>query len=427
MKPFKIFLFFTVILLLVSVFRNVAFFELFEHEHNEVNRDSVLFSPNNDIIKCEIEDSDSNVIATNTFLELQENDSCLHSFFKHLKTTGDTLVRIIYYGDSQIEGDHLTYTLRKNLQERFGGAGIGYLPIEMYFNTTEHLAVITNDFEKRMVAYEQNDSLLPFGLYGRFFQPIKSSGEIRIVNRGNGNAYSKVNLLFSGEAKLRVESEETVNYTLNGKNVENLAMLINKSTSNLKLKFSDFNNFNLYGLLLDQEKGIAVDDVSFRGNLNLMLNRFDGDVFTAMGLLLNPSLIVLQFGLNVVPDIRPEYTSYRYAVERDISYLKKYLPGTSILVIGLSDIAHKVNEEMVPYSNASLILNEMRTAAKNQRVAFWDMRQAMGGEGSIINWVSEGWARSDYAHLTITGTEKIGELLSRDLMSAYDQYLTEHE
>ena len=41
----------------------------------------------------------------------------------------DRPVRIAYFGDSFIEADILTGDLREMLQKRFGGCGVGYVPI----------------------------------------------------------------------------------------------------------------------------------------------------------------------------------------------------------------------------------------------------------------------------------------------------------
>ena len=46
-----------------------------------------------------------------------------------LRTTKQGKVRIAYFGDSMIEGDLMTQTLRQLLQTYFGGVGVGYVPI----------------------------------------------------------------------------------------------------------------------------------------------------------------------------------------------------------------------------------------------------------------------------------------------------------
>ena len=40
-------------------------------------------------------------------------------------------VRIIHYGDSQLEGDRITMQLRNSLQKNYGGRGFGYVALEL--------------------------------------------------------------------------------------------------------------------------------------------------------------------------------------------------------------------------------------------------------------------------------------------------------
>ena len=48
--------------------------------------------------------------------------------FRQLEDADDHLVRIVHYGDSQIELDRISQDLRQTLQERFGGSGTGLFP-----------------------------------------------------------------------------------------------------------------------------------------------------------------------------------------------------------------------------------------------------------------------------------------------------------
>ena len=54
----------------------------------------------------------------------------LHPLFKQLQpgNVRKSLIRILHYGDSQIEGDRITRNLRNRFQKRFGGSGPGLLP-----------------------------------------------------------------------------------------------------------------------------------------------------------------------------------------------------------------------------------------------------------------------------------------------------------
>ncbi|MBP5720975.1 MAG: hypothetical protein J6W82_07910, partial [Bacteroidales bacterium] len=49
-------------------------------------------------------------------------------FFEALDSARSRHMRILHYGDSQLEEDRITSTIRNGLQERFGGGGPGLLP-----------------------------------------------------------------------------------------------------------------------------------------------------------------------------------------------------------------------------------------------------------------------------------------------------------
>jgi hypothetical protein len=56
-----------------------------------------------------------------------------------LKTTKKGKIRIAYFGDSMIEGDLLTQTLRKLLQKEFGGYGVGFFPFTVKLQVLDKL------------------------------------------------------------------------------------------------------------------------------------------------------------------------------------------------------------------------------------------------------------------------------------------------
>lgn len=426
MKPIHTFFFFFIIVSIAVGFVNMDKISFVFSKKEKGIIDSI---PEN----IEIEEVDSislmsDTLRRNSFLYMDEADNSLNHFFNSLNHTNDSLVRVVYYGDSQIEGDHITYKLRQSLQARFGGSGIGYMPFEMYYNTTENLAIITNDFEKSIVSYKNNVQDTELGIYGRYFTPQNNECVLRIVNREKKHIFNQIKIIYSGESNIEIENGILIEERLlRNEHIGIDTLKYSTSPDHLKLKFKSLKKFKAYGFLFDSDCGIAVDDVSFRGNLNLMVNHFSGEHFKTMGDLLNPSLVILQFGLNVIPDQRLDYESYRIAVERDIQLLKKYLPNCSFLIIGVSDMAHKLNGKFESYSNIKLIIEAQRKAAINEAVAFWDLRSAMGGEGSIIDWVDKGLARTDYAHMTFEGTQHIGKLLNLDLMEAYKNYLMKNE
>jgi lysophospholipase L1-like esterase len=55
--------------------------------------------------------------------------------------------------------------------------------------------------------------------------------------------------------------------------------------------------------------------------------------------------------------------------------------------------------------------------------AFWSQQEAMGGWGSMGNWVRGGLAQGDHTHLTATGYTKLADSLAVELMRKYEEYL----
>ena len=55
----------------------------------------------------------------------------LDSFYQSVQQvqTNHALLHIAYFGDSMIEGDLVTQPLRRYMQRRFGGNGIGFIPV----------------------------------------------------------------------------------------------------------------------------------------------------------------------------------------------------------------------------------------------------------------------------------------------------------
>ena len=52
----------------------------------------------------------------------------LSSFYASLAESGNKVVRVLHYGDSQIEEDRMSQQIREALQNKYGGSGAGLLP-----------------------------------------------------------------------------------------------------------------------------------------------------------------------------------------------------------------------------------------------------------------------------------------------------------
>jgi lysophospholipase L1-like esterase len=73
-----------------------------------------------------------------------------------------------------------------------------------------------------------------------------------------------------------------------------------------------------------------------------------------------------------------------------------------------------------------MIVAAQRNAALSNGCAFWDIREGMGGKGSMRQWVVAGLAQKDYVHFTQDGYRLLGgalyEELIRDLSFSQQSY-----
>ena len=103
-------------------------------KHQQYLSDSVLTvlaQSNETGLKVRGASTDS-LLKSITRIEYPDNDSTvLYPFFESLMNVQQTgnLIRIMHYGDSQIEDDRITSLLRNKLQTRFGGSGAGLVPV----------------------------------------------------------------------------------------------------------------------------------------------------------------------------------------------------------------------------------------------------------------------------------------------------------
>jgi hypothetical protein len=447
MRPFHVFCFLLVVMIFVTGYR---FRDVFSEETGEstedhqliVNRqgeDSIIqvTVPADEKVFDTIKTSENTVADTKT-VTVQPDSMLikpgtdllagnLDTFFTKLLQLNEKQLRVIYYGDSQIEGDHITYSFRKGLQEKFGGGGIGFIPAKMYFNTTHDLAVVTSDFDAHSITYS-NKVDGPYGLYGKFYALNGEDGNLRIINRTGKANYSVLRFFSTGKSNVEIMADSKVvcSKSLDSSEIDVTKCTFGNTPGEVRIKFRGSHNFKLHGIALESETGILVDNVSFRGNLTLMAHRFDKQLVQQMKAFLNPSLFILHFGLNVIPDFRPDYSDYRAALERDIRFLQKQVPSASFLVISASDMMHKEGGELVVYKNIDDIIRAQQQAAVNTGIAFWNIQDAMGGPGAIKHWVEKGWARTDYAHITLEGSNYVGGLLFEDIMNAFQHYKSEN-
>lgn len=353
-------------------------------------------------------------------------------FFDALKKSSSEKVRIAHYGDSGVEGDNITSSIREEFQRNFGGNGVGFLSVtsqDITFRATTKQSF--SDNWKTISVLTGNPDNLSLGINGFIAIPQgKSWVKYRTTNALPYLKSFSVVRLFYSNAK-----NSDIKFQFNDGPVQKEALKTGTSVEESDLKAPDGTGKSIkimselpdqayfYGASLENGKGVYVDNFPWRGNTGLGFNKLNESCLTQFGKLLNYKLIILQFGANETSFGSADNKWYENQMVKVIKNLKKAFPKTSILLIGVGDRAVKRGTRFVTDPNVPLLLKTQEKIASRTGVAFWNFFKAMGGYNSMEAWVHANppLALMDYTHPSMQGAEKIGQMIARAVINAYNK------
>jgi|WetSurMetagenome_2_1015567.scaffolds.fasta_scaffold28784_2 hypothetical protein len=346
-------------------------------------------------------------------------------------------LRILYYGDSQIENDRITSVFRKILQERFGGIGRGLIPVQNIYNSANNFTMTTSGNWESESVKKVTQNRLDLGLLCEAFK-VRNSGtgekslstswvKIKSIKENPENGFTVLRIFYRASGKSQVSV--TLNADITNVNELSACEEICEMHYNLvctpqevELRFSTSSEITIYGLNLESPTGIMVDNIALRGLSSPEFTKIDTIRLQQMARLLNPSFIIMQYGVNVVPNMTSDYSFYKKKLNKELECLQKTIPGIPVLLVGVSDMACRISGLLESYPNIEDVLNIQKEVALENGCAFWNLFESMGGRGSMINWVESQppLGNKDYVHYTSLGAEKVGTLFARQFIKALE-------
>jgi len=207
---------------------------------------------------------------------------------------------------------------------------------------------------------------------------------------------------------------------------QELSQFVDFDADKVRLEFKLQQGGRIYGISFDPDAGIQMDNIAMRGSSGLEFSRSDPDVLDTMLNAVDPGLIIMQFGGNVVPFIH-NYDYYKRRFTRELNYLRSMTPESAVVVIGPGDMSTKENGRFVTYNALEPVRDALRDAAHDTGCAFWDMYAAMGGRNSIQDFVvaKPPLASTDYIHFTPKGANLMAGMFFDAMMLEYGKYKAE--
>lgn len=366
-----------------------------------------------------------------------------------------SLVRIVHYGDSQIEGDRISDYIRTRLQRKFGGCGVGIVPFMELQASRSTVATEASSNWTKYAVYGNENKANKTGHYGilaaayRFTPPVPQDSLAparpvwRATSRFRETRYSddffnatqieNVKFIYSSpfskvaaHIKIQGAKQDTaLELALpQERKVTVVEHALPVKFEKLVVSLESAEGSEFFGIALDCNQGVALDNVAMRGSSGIEFTKMNAEWLRKQYEMLNVKLIILQFGVNVVPNVLHDYTFYENMLYKQLKFLKSVAPQADILVVGLSDMARRSGTGYASYPNVPKIRDAQRKAAFRAGCAFWDLYEAMGGEGSMVSWVHNKppLAGKDYTHFTPKGARLVGEMLYNALMKEYENY-----
>ena len=358
----------------------------------------------------------------------------LFAQFEQASSTGTTC-RIMHYGDSQIEMDRISSVLRQKLQELFGGSGPSMIPAIQPVATisvSQHASGLARYMVYGDVARASHNR---YGVMAQFGQ-VTGSGSVTFTQTSHSQAFEKAKEISTVAVLLGRNSEGfTVTLQCDTLKTEPKVLAANDSVTlvgwtlpaNVKRGTISFRgNAEVYAVLLDGEPGVALDNVALRGCSGNIFTRINENTLRQSFDLLGTRLIILQFGGNRMPGITSSknIASYMAELENQINYMKRVAPKATLLFIGPADMGRSYNGKMCTWRGLPELNDSLRAMTLRNDVAYWDMFNVMGGEGSMAQWVKHNppMAGPDYIHFTFRGAQEIGSNLAKSFTTYYDFY-----
>jgi lysophospholipase L1-like esterase len=356
-----------------------------------------------------------------------EGAGALVPFFEQLSHPPENMsLHVLQYGDSHTASDDWANQMRQDFQSRFGVGGAGY-------TLAGHPFLGYRRFDSKG---SNSRGWVTSGVVARRSDGIDGLGGVSLTSQSAGETVT-----------LNVECEQLelhylqqpgggqLEFSVDGAAVETIDTdgesgpgVYSHATSpglhQYMLRTLSSAPVRLFGWVAQNHAGVTYETLGINGaQASLMLNWNSAILDPELGSR-DPALIVLAYGTNEALSHSWTAEEYRATLTEIIHRLRSAVPVASILLIGPPDCEHPIHGHRMPFPHLDQVIEIQRDVAQANGCAFWDWRAAMGGPGSVRQWVQARLGQGDYTHLTSAGYRMAGGMLFDELMAQYNRFLT---
>lgn len=373
------------------------------------------------------------------FYFADEDRTEMDRFFEALEkvSSDNTSFRIIHYGDSQIEMDRISSYLREQLQRKYGGSGMGLLPA-LEITPKYTVAVQTIGEWSRKLTFGTAENRASHNRYGPmayFCRKEKGSGQVVITAREN-TSYKNKNFRQCRVLVGAIDQPLDISISYRGSKKENITLQpsqseqmaefdVDSTGGRISLSFNG-GAADILGISLDGRSGVSLDNIPMRGCSGTVFKRINRETLKRTYGMLGVQALILQFGGNALPGMKNQSAAEAYGKRflEELKYFRSVNPDMILFVIGPADMSIRQSGNLITHPQLENVRDALKKATLEAGGIFWDMYEAMGGNGSMVEWVKRKPALGapDYIHFTQKGAVRISEIFYQSLQQEYEMY-----
>lgn len=329
--------------------------------------------------------------------------------------------RIAVIGDSYIEGDILTMDIRRLLQSQYGGSGVGYVPawshVAGFRTSVKQNSNGWTEHDIRKNAKDEYKSLA--GEYFTAASATASTAYAGMTDKKGLSQWDNTRFMFvtpsAGTITITTDSGDHTFDVTASDSIQTVA--VPGTTTGAKIN-AGIKGLLAFGVFLDSNNGVLVDNMSLRGNSGITHRNISPKLAQQMRKDVDYDMIIVEYGINALSSQQKDYSGYQKLMEQSIARIKECYPKADIVMLGIGDRGQKINGTVQSVPTSQNMVDAQRNAARNSGVLFWDTREAMGGENAVITWREKGMINPDYIHLNAKGGAELGRLFVESLRRA---------
>ncbi|MBK8480995.1 MAG: hypothetical protein IPL40_07440 [Proteobacteria bacterium] len=347
-----------------------------------------------------------------------------------LQRTRQGVVRVLHFGDSQIDLDHVTGPLRAIARQRHGDGGLGYVPALrpwpwFYLNgltldeqgSWERLRLSGGSGVSR-----RRDGRL--GLGGLAAQTVAGGASAQLALAATERA-STITLAYlaqpgGGTIELRLDGRRAAQLSTSAARPQAAWHTLSVDDARHSATARASGRVRLFGFVFERPgPGITWENLPLVGTRFHQLTGIHAEHWIEQLAQRRPNLVLFQFGANDTISWGASLAQYAARVGEVLDRLHRGAPQAGCLIVGpLDRLVREGGGRFVAPPTVARMVATQRTIAAHHRCAFWDAREAMGGPGALSRWIARGLVRKDLLHLNERGGRALAEQLDRALQQA---------